>query len=154
MFKNLKAGSIIYIFDRVNVVFTQETVTNVTPPHYDNHYSNPMDMVVDVSIDGHKNPYTLKDSADVGYTRNDTVIITTDINKALREVEAVKAQSEQILSKKDVYESNVQKCSDILSEYSPSFKEKRDNEERFSNLENSVGELKDMIKGLVKELKG
>lgn len=152
LFKDLKNGYSLYIFDRDKVTFTQVKVLEITPPHFDGHFGNPTEMVVDVTVEGFPRPYTFKDNTDTGYVNN--LVISTDREKGLREVEALKAQSEQALSKKDTYEANIDKCSKILSEFSPAFKEKRENEERFSKLEGSVSELKDMIKGLVKELKG
>lgn len=152
LFKDLKAGCSVYIFDRENVTFSQVRVLEVTPPHYDSHYGSPTEMVVDVSLEGFQRPYTFKDSTDTGYLNN--LVISTDRNKGLGEVEALKAQAEQVLAKKASYETSVEKCSQILSEFSPVFKEKRENEARFSQLEGSVNELKSMISSLVKELKG
>ena len=152
LFKDLKAGCTVYIFDREKVVFTPAKVMEVTPPHFDNHYGNPTEMVVDVSIEGFPKPYTFKDSTDTGYINN--IVISTDREKALREVEALQSQSEQAWNKRDFYKETSEKCAQIRAEYSPALKKKKENEERFSKLEGSVSELKDMIKGLVKELKG
>lgn len=82
------------------------------------------------------------------------LVITTDRDKALLEVENLQSQSEQAWNKRDTYKEIADKCAQIRAEFSPAFKEKRENEERFTKLEGSVSELKDMIKGLVKELKG
>lgn len=150
LFKDLKSGYPIYIFDRDKVTFNQVKVLDVTPPHFDRNFST-TEMVVDVTIEGFNKPYTFKDSTDTGYLNN--IVISTDREKGIKEVEALKVQSEQVLSKKETYESNIEKCSNILSQFSPAFKEKKENEERFSKLEDSVNELKNMISGLVKELK-
>lgn len=155
LFKDLKKGYPIYIFDRLNVSVEQgKVVADVGVPHVDSHYGNPMEMVVDVTVDtnGTTKTYSFKDGTDAGYVNN--LVISTGRDAILREVEALKAQSEQELSKRETYESNVEKCTKILSEFNPIFKEKRETEERFTKVENSIGELKDMIKGLVKELKG
>lgn len=152
LFKDLKSGYPIYIFDRDKVAFTQAKVLNVTPPHFDNHYGNPTEMVVDVSIEGFPKPYTFKENTDAGYMNN--LVITTEREKALLEVENLQTQSEQAWNKRDTYKEIAEKCAQIRAEFSPAFKEKRENEERFSKLEGSVTELKDMIKSLVKELKG
>lgn len=154
LFKDLKNGYPIYIFDRSEVNVSQGKVANVGVPHIDSHYGNPTEMVIDITIEdgGQIKTYTFKDGTETGYVNN--FVISTSRDTILREVEALKNQSEQELSKRQVYEANIEKCSTILSEFNPAFKEKKENEERFSNLENSVGELKDMIKSLVKELKG
>lgn len=152
LFKDLKSGNTIFIFDRENVTFSQVKVLEVTPPHFDKHFGNLTEMVVDVTIEGYPKPYTFKDGTDTGYLNN--LVITTDRDKALLEVENLQIQSEQAWNKRDFYKETADKCSQIRAEHSPLFKEKKQTEERFSKLENSVGELKDMIKGLVKELKG
>lgn len=152
LFKDLKSGYPIYIFDRDKVTFTQTKVLSVNPPHFDNHYGNPTEMVVDVTIEGMPKPYTFKENTDTGYLNN--LVITTERDKALLEVENLQAQSEQAWNKRDTYKEIADKCAQIRAEFSPAFKEKKETEERFSKLEGSVSELKDMIKGLVKELKG
>ena len=152
LFKDLKSGYPLYIFDREKVSFTQVKVLEVTPPHFDRNFGNPTDMFVDVTIEGMPKPYTFKDNTDIGYVNN--LVITTDRDKALFEVETLQAQSEQAWNKRDFYKQTADKCAQIRAEHSPAFKEKRENEERFSKLEGSVTELKDMLKGLVKELKG
>lgn len=152
LFKDLKVGYPIFIFDRDKVSFSQAKVLNITPPHFDNHYGNPMEMVVDVTLEGQEKPFTFKENTEVGYVNN--LVISIQRENALREVEALKAQSDQAWAKRDTYKETSDKCASILSEFSPSFKEKRENEERFSKLETSVGELKNMIKELVGELKG
>ena len=42
----------------------------------------------------------------------------------------------------------------ILTEWNPQFKEKKETEERFAKLETSMTDLKSMLSGLIKELKG
>ena len=152
LFKDLKSGYPIFIFDRDKVEFVSTKVVDVTPPHFDGHYGNPTEMVVDVTVEGFPKPYTFKENTEVGYINN--LVITTNREIALKDVEALQAQSEQAWNKRDNYKATADKCAQILSEFSPVFKEKKENEERFSKLEGSVSELKDMIKGLVKELKG
>lgn len=152
LFKDLKSGYPIYIFDRDKITFTQTKVLGVNLPHFDNHYGNPTEMVVDVTIDGMSKPYTFKENTDTGYVGS--LVITTERDKALLEVENLQTQSEQAWNKRDTYKDIAEKCAQIRAEFSPAFKEKKETEERFSKLEGSVSELKDMIKGLVKELKG
>ena len=152
LFKDLKNGYPIYIFDRDKITFTQTKVLGVNLPHFDNHYGNPTEMVVDVTIDGMSKPYTFKENTDTGYVGS--LVITTERDKALLEVENLQTQSEQAWNKRDTYKDIAEKCAQIRAEFSPAFKEKKETEERFSKLEGSVSELKDMIKGLVKELKG
>lgn len=155
-FKDLKVGYPIYVFDRSKVELVKTKAMEVVPPHFDNKFKSPygsnMEMVVDVVIEGLPKTYTFMQNTDIGYF--DNLILSTEVDNVLREVEALKTQSEQALSKREIYEANIDKCTHILAEFSPAYRDKQNNEKRFSALENSVGELKDMIKGLVKELKG
>lgn len=152
LFKDLKNDQTLYVFDREKIDFTHVRVVDVVPPHFDNHYGNPTEMVVDVTIEGFQKPYTFKGNSDVGYIGN--LVISADKEKVLREVEAVQAQSEQAWEKRDYYKEVIDKCAQIRANHSPAFKAKKETEERFTRLEDSVSELKDMLKGLVKELKG
>lgn len=151
LFKDLKNGCPVFIFDRDKIEFKEANVLNISTPYFDSHFGNPTEMVVDIAIDGFQVPYTFKDGTDIGYVNN--LVISPDREKVLKEVEVLKLQSEQALSRMDTHKSNIDKCSNILSEYSQSFKEKKETEERFRKLESSVGELKDMIKGLANQLK-
>lgn len=151
LFKDLKSGYPIYIFDRDNVVFTSAKVISVNPPHFDSHYGSPTEMVVDVTIEGMPKPYTFKDSTDTGYVGS--LVITTERDKALLEVETLQAQSEQAWDKRDTYRSIADKCAQIRSEYSPAFKEKRENDERLSKIECTVSELKNVVTDLIQKLK-
>ena len=153
-FKDLKTGYPVYLFDRDAVSVTPAKVVEVTPPHFDNHYGNPTEMVVDlkIEVDGKIRTYTFKDGTEVGYLNN--LVIATSCEGFLREVGALKMQSEQFLAKKETYEDNIKKCNEIYAKYSPEFKQKQENEERFNSLESSVKSIQDMVQNLIKELKG
>lgn len=152
LFKDLKAGHTLFIFDRDKVTFAQAKVMEVTSPHFDNHYGSPTEMVVDVTIEGFPKPYTFKENTDTGYISS--LVISTDRDKALFEVENLQMQSEQRWNNRDVYKETAEKCAQIRAEHNPAFKEKKETEARFTKLEGSVGELKEIIMGLVNELKG
>ena len=154
LFKDIKEGYPVFIFDRSSVKAVQGKVVNKGFPHMDSHYGSPTDMVVDVTIEseGNTTTYTFKDSTEVGYSGN--LVIATDRSSVLHEAEAMKAQAEQALTQVETHKANIQKCEAILAEFNPTFKEKRETEERFCKLEDSIGDLKTMISGLIKELKG
>lgn len=154
LFKDLKTGYPIFVFDRSKIEVKQGKVVNVGIPHLDTHYGNPMDMVVDLTleIDGQTSTYSFKDSTEVGFTK--TLVVATGRDAILREVEVLKDQSAQALSQIDFHKERLDKCTKIVAEFNPVYKEKRENEERFCKLEDSISDLKGMISGLVKELKG
>ena len=78
----------------------------------------------------------------------------TDRDGVIREVEILKNQCADELAKIEEYKKAVSECEKILSEWNPVFREKRETEERFSKLETSMSELKSMMVGFIKELKG
>jgi len=155
LFRDLKSGYPIYIINRVDVTITQGKVTNIGFPHFDANYNNGSDMVVDFAIDwnGQSKTFTMKDSLEVGYSDNGDIIVTPNRESVIREIEAMKTQSEEALSMVDTHKSRVEKCSVLLSEFDPVFRDKKENETRFNNLENSMGKLEQMMATLLSELK-
>lgn len=154
LFKDVKNGYPIFIFDRDSIEVSTGKVVNVTAPHLDCKMGGPTEMVVDVTVEnkGQTQTYTFKDGTDVGYVNS--LILSTGREHILREVEAMDNQSEQALAQIDKHKETREKCRKILTEFNPVFKEKQETEERFSKMEGSISELKNMIAGLVKELKG
>lgn len=151
LFKDLKSGYPVYVFDRSEIVMSQGRVLKVGMPYVDVY--NPSEMVLDVEIENNCNTktYTFKVNSDVGYANN--LIISTSKDVVLRDVEVMKTQSEDELLKRERHEEIVSKCTAILNDHNPSFKDKKETEERFSNLENSVSELKSLIQNLSETLK-
>lgn len=114
-----------------------------------------MQMVVDITIEenGASKTYTTPDSLSVTYAGNE-LVITTEREGILKEVESIKAQNEDELSKVNARRNTVSECETILAEWNPQFKERRETEERFTKIETSMTDLKGMLSDLIKELKG
>lgn len=154
LFKELKSGYPIFVFDKVAVKVTQgKVVSDVGIPHIDTHFGNPTEMVVDVNVDveGKTTSYTMRADSSVGYAKNS--VISSDRDPIIREIEMMKSQAEQAVSQVEHQKDVITKCSDILAEFNPAFKEKLDITKRFETLESSVGKLSKMVESLVKELK-
>lgn len=134
----------------------QGKVTAVSPPRLPQGANfQTMQMVVDVTIDesGVSRTYTIPDSLNITYSGSD-LVIATERDHILKEVEAMKAHSESVLAEIPFHNKSISQCSAILEEWNPQFKEKRETEERFNKIESSIGDLKGMLSDLVKELKG
>ena len=145
-FKDLKPGYIIYIYKRDDVTVEQAKVTNVSVPHFDSkNYPGSTNMVVDVSVgtEGTTKTYTLKNDTDTGYT--DQLIITTDKQNIVREIEIANAQSEEILSQVETHRNRIEKYTKILAEFNPAIKEKQEIDNRFGKLESSINEIKNIL---------
>lgn len=156
LFKDLKAGYPVYIFHKDGEKrITQGKVTAISPSHLPpTPTMQTMQMVVDVTIDdgGLSRTYTISDNISVTYAND--LVLSTDRDGVLREVEILKNQCAEELAKIEEYKKAVSECEKILSEWNPVFREKRETEERFSKLETSMSELKSMMAGFIKELKG
>ena len=72
-------------------------------------------------------------------------MISTDKAALVGEVEALKASAEQILASMDRQKEIVAKSSAILAELSPAFKEKKENDKKFSDLEAAISHVNDTV---------
>lgn len=111
-------------------------------------------MVVDVTIEhnGKSQTYTTPDSLSVTYAGND-IVIATERDGILKEVEALKVQNEDELNKVEQRKKIVSECNRILMDWNPLLKEKQETEERFTKIESSMSELKNMLSGFINEMK-
>ncbi len=158
-FKDLKPGYTVYMLHKDgNVCISTGKVTAVSSARFPQpstaNLMQTMQMVVDVTIDadGQSRTYTIPDSLAITYA-GDTLVIATEREPMLKDIESMKAQAEDELSKTEMRRKMVTQCEAILSEWNPAFKEKRATEERFAKLETSMTDLKSMLSGLIKELK-
>lgn len=165
VFKNLKPGYPVYMFDRSKVEARAGKVVNVSDPHYlDNKNQGlgafnafqtptPSDMVVDVMIecDGTAKSYVFKEGMEVGYSGSLVVASTKEL--MLQEVEALQTQCKQIISQAPKCQENEEKCAGIIAEFNPSVREKEETERRFSKIEKSMSEMKDMLSSFISEFK-
>lgn len=156
LFKDLKIGYPVYIFHKDGEKrITQGKVTAISPSRLPQTPSlQTMQMVVDVTIDdgGSSRTYAIPDNSSVTYSNG--LVLSTDREGVIREVEILRNQCADELAKIDEYRKSVSECEKILAEWNPVFREKRETEERFSKLETSMSDLKSMMSGLIKELRG
>ena len=155
LFKDLKIGYPVYIFHKDGEKrITQGKVTAISPSRLPQTPSiQTMQLVVDVTIDdgGSSRTYAIPDNTSVTYTNG--LVLSTDREGVIREVEILKNQCAEELAKIEEYRKSVSECEKILTEWNPAFREKRETEERFSKLETSMSDLKSMMAGLIKELR-
>ena len=156
LFKDLKIGYPVYIFHKEGEKrITQGKVTAISPSRLPQTPSlQTMQLVVDVTIDdgGSSRTYAIPDNTSVTYTNG--LVLSTDRDGVIREVEILRNQCAEELAKIEDYRKSVSECEKILTEWNPVFREKRETEERFSKLETSMSDLKSMMSGLIKELRG
>lgn len=149
-FKELKQGYSIYVLDKDGMYVKTAKVMSVSAPHIDKKgFELGANLVVDVVLDinGAVATYTFKEDTDTGYFSS--TVITVDKQNIVREVEAIKTQSEEVLSQVDMHKDRLQKCNTILAEFNPAIKEKQAIDERFVKLEGSIDQIKHMLSNIV-----
>ena len=172
MFKDIKQNYPVFIFNKQDLSVVQGKVVATTFPHVDMNSAQKVtptslspasplgtQMVVDVTIEagGKTATYTIPESLSVTYAGN--MVLSTDREGIAREVEALKSSAEQVLSSVDRQKEIVEKTTSLLAELSPAYKEKKETEERFSAIEEtvtgvkgSVDELKKMMSDFIKKM--
>lgn len=157
IFKELRPGYQVYVLrkDAEGINVSTGKVVTISPPRFPQAQGNfqAMQMVVDVTIEerGASRTYTTPDSLSVTYAGNE-LVIATERDGILREVENIKTQNEGELSKTEQRRTTVAQCEKILMEWNPALAEKKRQEERIGTLEKGMGELKEMIRTLVNKL--
>lgn len=61
-------------------------------------------------------------------------------------VEAQKANAEQVLASASKAQNIIDKAPSLLAELNPMYKEKQETEQRFGKIEGSIGEMKELMK--------
>ena len=157
-YKDAKAGYPIYFFDKEAVRAYTGKVVSVAVPRYDApKFGAPAPastgMVVDVTIEaeGATRTYTIPETAPVAYAG--TLVLSTDRDGILREVESLKASAEEALAKVDRHREAVAKCDTILEEFNPALAERREQDRRIGGIEAEVKSLGEMVREFINEFK-
>lgn len=152
-FKDIKPGYPVYMLHKGDGLTTgQGKVVTVTQPRFPEQYNGQaLGMVVDVTIEenGMNRTYTMP--ADSSVVSAGMTVLSTDKEGILRDVEAMKTESEDVLSSMDRHRARVESCERILAEWNPQIAERKKQEERIGSLESGMNELKGMIKSLVEK---
>ena len=143
LFKDCQKGYPVFLLDRNEITAIQGKIIDVSRPHFDNQNPTATQMVVDVTIevDGKQlPPFVMSENAPIAYT--DKLILSTDRDSILREVEALLARNEEELSMVDVRKQTVAKCKQIIEDWNPAVKQQRETDERMTKIEGYVDELR------------
>lgn len=153
MFKDIKQNYHVHILDKEQVKYMKGKVISVSFPRMMMTQSGAQ-QVVDVTIDceGKTATYSIPEHLSVTYAGN--YVLSTTLDNLSKEVESMKHTAEQIINSVDKQKEIVEKASHLLVELNPSFKEKKDIEERFNKIENNMTEMKSMLSSFIREFKG
>lgn len=154
LFKDLKAGYYIFLFNKkTHEAFQCRVTRDVGMPHYDSNSGNTQYKVVDVEVDFNGTPriYTFNENSETGYTSELT--ISTVKENITREIEAIIINYEEDLKLVDHKKQGVAKCKEILASWDSSYREKKENEERLSKLEENMNTLINSVNKLTKAIR-
>nr|DAI60444.1 MAG TPA: hypothetical protein [Caudoviricetes sp.] len=149
-FKDLKQNYPVFILDKQNLTLTQGKVVSVGFPRMElNPTAGKSGMVVDVSIeaDGKTANYVIPETLSVTYAGN--LVLSVDRQGLAGEVESMKTSAEQALASVEHQRRIVEKSTGLLAELNPAFREKQETEQRFSKIESSMNEVKQMLSRLI-----
>lgn len=149
LFKDVKQNYPVYILDKQELTFSQGKVMSVGFPRMDvmSKPVNPINtqMVIDITVEngGKSATYTIPEGLSITYAGN--IVLSTDKEGLVREIEAMKNSAEFIINSMDKQKQILDKSNKLLSELNPAFKEKQEVDSRFANIENSINEMKEMF---------
>lgn len=146
LFKDVKQNYTVYILDKQDMNISQAKVSAVGFPRMDiMQNTHNTQTVVDITLDSNSKiaTYTIPENLSVTYAGN--IVLSTDKDGLMHEIEAMKNNAEQVLASVDKQKQILDKANTLLSELNPVYKEKKETDLRFSKIENSISEMKDMF---------
>lgn len=152
LFKDLKSNYPVYILNKDEIEVTTGKVVSVSFPRMD--MNAPGKMVVDVVIEsGEKTAtYAIPENLSVTYANN--LVLSTEREGISREVEAMKNSAEQVIASVDRQKKIIEKSTEVLRNMNPELKQKMEYDDRLNKMESSIGEMKELLSSVIKELKG
>lgn len=144
MFKELKAGYPVYLFDRASLAYEQAKVMNVLPNYSVGNYGK---MEVNITIqtkDGKQNTYSVADTEQSAYAGN--LLVSTSKECVINEINALRNNSDEILQNVDSHKRIVKECDKLLAELDTGFRDKKNTERRLDTLEQTMQEILKYVK--------
>lgn len=99
---------------------------------------------VTIEANGKMATYAIPESHSVTYAGH--LVLSTEKSGLTSEVEAQKANAEQVLASASKAQNIIDKAPSLLAELNPMYKEKQETEQRFGKIEGSIGEMKELMK--------
>lgn len=154
-FSEIRQNYPVYILNRNSMKTTQGKVINAGSPYFPN--MNPMNMpmpgqpqqntqrMVDITIEigGKTQTFTIPETSAVtcAQINGNEMILSTEKQGIIREVEVMKSQSEGVLASMEKHKAIIQNCDRILTEWNPQFAEKKEQDARIKTVEDKVDRL-------------
>lgn len=147
LFKDIKQNYPVYILDTQEFSLIQGKATQVSFPRLEmNQKTGKTEMVVDVTIEanGKMATYAIPESHSVTYAGH--LVLSTEKSGLTSEVEAQKANAEQVLASASKAQNIIDKAPSLLAELNPMYKEKQETEQRFGKIEKSISGMEELMK--------
>lgn len=146
LFKDIKQNYSVYVLDKDKLSLSDGKAVTVGFPRYDLAAKS---TVIDVTLDvnGKTATYAIPENLSVTYAGN--LVLSTDKEGLVREIEAMKTSAEQVLASVDHQKEIIEKSSGLLSELNPQFKERQETEKRFANIESSVNKIEELVTNFI-----
>ena len=125
---------------------TQAQLNAIRTQLQDNQKTGKTEMVVDVTIEanGKMATYAIPESHSVTYAGH--LVLSTEKSGLTSEVEAQKANAEQVLASASKAQNIIDKAPSLLAELNPMYKEKQETEQRFGKIEKSISGMEELMK--------
>lgn len=162
MFKDLKPGLQMLILDKSAVPMKCHTgkVVKVSAPRVEMpKVDGPMpfsnfqmqDRVVDLTVeyDGKTSTFVVSENSNVAY--GEAVTIACSEEPIISEVKSKMKESADIVDSYEYHKANIEECKSILATLSPQYADTQEQDKRLTALEGDIGEIKDMIRSLMKK---
>lgn len=153
VFKEVKQNYEIHILDKENVKHMKGKVISVSFPRMMMMQNGGTQQVIDVTIecDDKTATYSIPEHLSVTYAGN--YVLATSLDYLIKEIESIKNSAQQMIDSIDKQKDVVEKSSKLLIELNPSFREKKEIEDRFNKIESNVSEMKNMLSNFIHEFK-
>ena len=155
-FKEIQQGQILYILDKDSIRLKTAKVTS-TLPHIETPAAlyttqSSLQLMRDITIeeDGTNKTYSIPEHLSITYAGNK--VLATNSQLLTSEVERMVCDAEKALSQVSHYEEVKQKAPDLLAQLNPAYKERMENDKRFTKIEESVTNIHGLVKQLLDKL--
>ena len=153
LFKDIKNNSNIYVLHKKDFEVKIAKINSASPARMEiNRKNGKSEIVIDynMTIDGKTNTFTIPENLSISYAGD--LVLSTTMQGLTTDVEEVVMNADKIISNLDWAKMVKEKTNDIMAQINPSLKEKKETEQRFDNIENSISEMKNLIENFIKKL--
>lgn len=151
-FKDIRENYSLFLFDRDKCESTVVTVSSVGAPRFESKPGQMPQTVVDITVDVDGKPvtYPFPDSMSKAYMGN--VLVSVSRSDIIDEVRSVMAASERAIAEVQRHRDCVDKCRAMLTDLDVEYRDKRRTEERFTKIEESLSEMKEMMASIARDM--